>query len=782
MKLFFDGEKAIRYESAPLPFDMAVRDTALRVANEIVRYINTFTGRPAVERLIRETRFFENDYLPDWIKKPEYFAPKSGRDNVFAARFDFALHNNRPHLIELNTACPAGHVFYPAVCSLVGRRALSRDLVFSSYKGDYFSGLLAGRAAKAGAKPHIALVASAVGNISNELCDLRRQILDKGARCSICNIQDISYRGGVPFYGGSRIDLVWCKFNDLYSAPLRGLVDNDPAYLKNLLDAHVKDRVDLVNPPLAFYLFEDKAFLAVLRRELPGDCREFVAETGLIRPPSGKAAGVAPAELEKKRDSFILKPRLGTRADGVITGASAPGRVWKDFLRDISPKCSYVAQRLCNNSYSGSNKEFKTLSVPIYAGRPAAITGRLDTLFPVSVGKGARIFAFSAAVPALAEEKKILAAFNGRYFPEKKFPGYGEKRVQLYNDILRIFDIAFAHTSLGKVAGKIKYFNARPDVYVEKGNPWLLEFNIDPGVSPQSHIAYFQQLYGMRFRNDSGQNVLPFVESLSRLVREIDGPLAILGSESDADIFDAADRWLVAKIKQATAAEIKFYPAGEWSRLKRLKEPFLIRWLSMCQIRKLRPLGAAYERLLGSSEDLSPGKYSDIAVSKRILAELWDIVNSGRLSPGDRAVIRRAIPWSAVLRRGGRYIYGREKLAAPDILRRKNDFVIKKMHSYRAQDVYVGKDLAPAAWEAALDSALASGEYIVQRHVGNDLEMNVPLRTVDGKNTVKKLAYMVSPFIMGRTMAGTFVRAWSATDPEVPFEKKIVGTTDDFIC
>ncbi len=763
-------------------FDMAMRDMALRVSNETARYLNSITGRSAVERLIRETGFFKNDYLPEWIKKTEYFIPKRGRNNVLAARFDFALHNTRPCLIELNTACPAGHIFYPAVCSLLGRRASSRDLVFSAYKEDLFAGLLAERAARPGGIPHVALVASAVGNISNELCDLRDQISAKGVRCSICNIQDLTYSGGAPSYRGSRISLAWCKFNDQYNHPRPGLVDEDPTYLKNLLDAHVKGLVDIVNPPLAFYLFEDKAFLAVLRRELPADCRELVAETCLIRPSSGRTAGITPAELVNKRRGFILKPRIGTRAYGVIAGNYTGAIKWREFLRDIAPKRSYVAQRMCDNRYRGANKTFKTLSVPVYAGKPAAVTGRLDSRFPVSVGKGARIFAFSAAVPELKEQKKILAAFNGKYFPKKLFPGYGKKGPAFFKDILRIFDIASSYTSLSKVAGKIKYFNARPDVYVEKGNPWLLELNIDPGVGPQSHIAYLQQLHGLRFRNDSGQSLVPFVESLSRLVKEIDGPLAILGSEYGADIFDAADIWLVDKIKQATAAEIKFYPASEWRRLKRLKEPFLIRWLSMCQIRQRGSLGDAYERLLGASEDLSPGKYSDIAVSKAILAELWDIVNSGRLSPEDRAVIKRTVPWSAALRRSGRYIYGKEKLGAPDIVRRKNDFVIKKMHSYQAKDVYIGKEMNSAAWQTAFDSALVSGDYIVQRCVENDMQMNVSLGSVEGRGTIKKLSYMVSPFIMGRTMAGTFVRAWSATDPGISFEKKIVGTTGDFIC
>jgi len=782
MNLYFDEKKAIQYKSTPLLFDMSVRDMALRVSSEAVQYINALAGRSAIERIIREIRFFENDYLPDWIKKPEYFTPKRDRDNIFAARFDFAMHNNRPCLIELNTACPAGHVFYPTVCSRIQHKASSCDLVFSAYKGNLFSDLLIDRAAKLAEKPHIALVTSAIGNISNELCDLRSQISGKGVQCSVCNIQDINYLRGVPFYRGARIDLVWCKFNDQYSNPRLGLVDDDPIYLKNLLNAHVKDLVDIANPPLAFYLFEDKAFLEVLRNGLSADYRELVAETNLICHSSGVAASIAPAELEKKHNSFILKPRIGTRADGVFAGANFTVQGWKRFLRDSAPKCSYVVQRMCNNDYKGRNKTFKTLSVPIYAGKPAAITGRSGVRFPVSVGRGAKIFAFSAVVPKLKGVKKILAGSNGKYLPKKLFPGYGGKRLALYKDILRIFDIAFAHTSLRKVAGKIKYFNARPDVYVEKGNPWLLELNIDPGVSPQSHIAYFQQVYGLRFRNDSGQSVVPFVESLSRLVNEVGGPLAILGSEYGADIYDAADIWLVDKIKQATATDITFYPAREWVNLKRLKEPFFIRWLSMCQIRQSQSLGDAYERLLGSSEDLSPGKYSDIAVSKIILAELWDIVNYGRLDAADRAVIKRSIPWSAVLRRGTNYDYKGEKIGTSDLIHLKNDFVLKKMHSYKAKDVYIGKNLNSISWQNALDSALTSGDYIVQRYVENDLEMNVPLQSVGGKGTIKKLSYMISPFIMGKTMAGTLVRAWSATDPEISFEKKIIGTTDDFIC
>ena len=151
---------------------------------------------------------------------------------------------------------------------------------------------------------------------------------------------------------------------------------------------------------------------------------------------------------------------------------------------------------------------------------------------------------------------------------------------------MRVFDIAFARTSLREIAGKIKYFNARPDVYVENGEPRLLEFNIDPGVAPQSHIAYFQQLYGRRVRNSRGQNVVPFVESLARLVRDLDGPLAILGSRAGADIYDAADSWLADEIKKASGTEIRFYPAAEWTRLGRLREPYLVRWLSMCQVNR----------------------------------------------------------------------------------------------------------------------------------------------------------------------------------------------------
>ncbi len=108
--------------------------------------------------------------------------------------------------------------------------------------------------------------------------------------------------------------------------------------------------------------------------------------------------------------------------------------------------------------------------------------------------------------------------------------------------------------------------------------------------------------------------------------------------------------------------------------------------------------------------------------------------------------------------------------------------MIKKMDSYQTLDVHIGKKMSPAGWQSVLDSALASGDYIVQRFVENDLKVKMPLCAADGKDTVRELRYMLSPFIMGKTMAGTFVRAWSSSDPDIPFDREIIGTTDDFIC
>jgi hypothetical protein len=111
------------------------------------------------------------------------------------------------------------------------------------------------------------------------------------------------------------------------------------------------------------------------------------------------------------------------------------------------------------------------------------------------------------------------------------------------------------------------------------------------------------------------------------------------------------------------------------------------------------------------------GPCSSLLSDKRNLALLSERAESDLFSARERAVIDRHVPWSRLLTPGPVVRQGEREDLERLVLARREELVIKRGRSMAGQDVVIGRETAPAAWEAGVRAALDKGDWIVQEHV-----------------------------------------------------------------
>lgn len=116
--------------------------------------------------------------------------------------------------------------------------------------------------------------------------------------------------------------------------------------------------------------------------------------------------------------------------------------------------------------------------------------------------------------------------------------------------------------------------------------------------------------------------------------------------------------------------------------------------------------------LLGSvyfPDNLATHIYGD----KRNLALLRFLAEEGKFSESDNQLLKRCIPWTVEFM--DKVVdYKGEKRAITDLIKHKDDFVIKPFSGMQGKDVCVGKFLTQAQWEEAITENINSGKFILQ--------------------------------------------------------------------
>ncbi len=98
---------------------------------------------------------------------------------------------------------------------------------------------------------------------------------------------------------------------------------------------------------------------------------------------------------------------------------------------------------------------------------------------------------------------------------------------------------------------------------------------------------------------------------------------------------------------------------------------------------------------------------------KRNLALLRLLAANGKFNAADNQLLKKCIPWTVELL-SKTVDYKGEKHAVTDLIKNKDNFVIKPFRGFQGKEVFVGKFLTDAQWEAAIAENLDSGEFILQ--------------------------------------------------------------------
>lgn len=150
-----------------------------------------------------------------------------------------------------------------------------------------------------------------------------------------------------------------------------------------------------------------------------------------------------------------------------------------------------------------------------------------------------------------------------------------------------------------------------------------------------------------------------------------------------------------------------------------------------------------------------------LAHKKAIFALLTDPVYADRLSATEQATIRRHVPWTRRLHE--------TRTTGPDstsidlvahVRANREAFVVKPNDEYGGAGVTLGFEGTQSDWDAALDAALAHGDYVVQKTVRIRRE---PFRTLGDDGVWHDVPTVIDldPYLFGPLVGGCLARTSS---------------------
>jgi uncharacterized circularly permuted ATP-grasp superfamily protein len=140
-----------------------------------------------------------------------------------------------------------------------------------------------------------------------------------------------------------------------------------------------------------------------------------------------------------------------------------------------------------------------------------------------------------------------------------------------------------------------------------------------------------------------------------------------------------------------------------------------------------------------------------LSEDKALFALLTDEEHAALLSPEERALVARTVPWTRKVEERWTEKDGQAVDLVPFVLARREDFVLKPAHGYGGQSVVVGDQADAAAWEAAVRAAIGAAWVVQER---------VPIPTEEfpvcegGRLTFERLNVNANPFYVEGGEAG----------------------------
>ena len=148
---------------------------------------------------------------------------------------------------------------------------------------------------------------------------------------------------------------------------------------------------------------------------------------------------------------------------------------------------------------------------------------------------------------------------------------------------------------------------------------------------------------------------------------------------------------------------------------------------------------------------------------KAFFAVLTDPRHAGLFNPREHDAIARHVPWTRVVREGRTSKGGETFDLVPWVRRHREGLVLKPNDEYGGAGVTLGWETAEAAWDAALQDALAApdGTWIVQEKIAVRREV-FPWFQGGGDAVMKDMLVDMAPYLFRGRLSG-FLTRLSAT-------------------
>jgi hypothetical protein len=148
---------------------------------------------------------------------------------------------------------------------------------------------------------------------------------------------------------------------------------------------------------------------------------------------------------------------------------------------------------------------------------------------------------------------------------------------------------------------------------------------------------------------------------------------------------------------------------------------------------------------------------SKLIHKKALFAVLTDEARAGLFSNEEREAIRAHVPWTRMVKSGSSDYFGKHIELLDFIRTNRNKLVLKPNDDYGGHGITIGWNSDEAAWDAALESALADGDYLAQERVPTAREI-FPAITDDGAIEFSEQLVDLDPLLFNGKVRSAFTR------------------------
>ena len=148
---------------------------------------------------------------------------------------------------------------------------------------------------------------------------------------------------------------------------------------------------------------------------------------------------------------------------------------------------------------------------------------------------------------------------------------------------------------------------------------------------------------------------------------------------------------------------------------------------------------------------------SKLIHKKALFAVLTDQRRAALFSNGEQETIRKHVPWTRLVRAEKSDYFGKEVDLLDYIKANRDKLVLKPNDDYGGHGITIGWNSDEAAWHAALDSALANGDYLAQERVPTAREV-FPALLPDGRIEFAEQLVDLDPLLFNGKVRSAFTR------------------------